>query len=138
VEGAELIEAWRNTINGPGKSWVLFESGTCVILMEPRADLVAQATDLLREYGPVGAGSSFGDFSTITLEDGRGWVVTCHHNDILTFVGPDETGPDTQDVVVGLLGRSKRGHDAEQLRVLHVEDKRQAEPKVAADCGGIT
>jgi hypothetical protein len=128
VEGADLIEAWRATINGPGKSWVLFENGTCVILMEPEADLAAQATALLREYGPVHAGSSFGDFSTITLEDGRGSVVTCHHNDILTFVGPDECSPDAEDVVVGLLGRSKRGQDAEELRVLHVEDKRHAAP----------
>jgi hypothetical protein len=137
VEGAELIEAWRDTINGPGKSWVLFESGTCVILMEPQADLAAQATELLREYGPVHAGSSFGDFSTITLEDGRGWVVTCHHNDILTFVGADEAGPDTQDVVVGLLGRSKRAQDAEQLRVLHVEDKRRPDPEAAPDRRGV-
>lgn len=124
MEGAQLIEAWRTTINGPGKSWVLFENGTCVILMNPGADLAAQATALLREFGPVHAGSSFGDFSTITLEDGRGWVVTCHHGDILTFVGPDEASPDAVDVVIGLLGRAKRGQDADELRVLHVEDNR--------------
>ncbi len=132
MEGGDLIETWRATINGPNKSWVLFENGTCVIIMEPEVDLAAQATAMLREYGPVHAGSSFGDFSTITLEDGRGWVVTCHHNDILTFVGPDECSPDAQDVVVGLLGRSKRGQDAEVLRVLHVEDNRNPEPGAAA------
>jgi hypothetical protein len=124
MKGAELIEAWRATINGPSKSWVLFENGTCVIPMEPEADLAAQAIELLREWGPVHAGSSFGDFGTITLDDARGWVVTCHHNDILTFVGPDEVSPDAEDLVVGLHGRSKRGQDAEQLRVLHVEDRR--------------
>src|SRR5262249_42400840 len=86
----------------------------------------AQATALLREFGPVNAGSSFGDFTTITLDNDRGWVVACHHNDILTFVSPDEVGPDAEDLVVGLLGRSKRGQDAEELRVLHVEDKRSA------------
>lgn len=133
MEGAELVEAWRATINGPGKSWVLFENGTCVILTEPEADLAAQATVLLREYGPVHAGSSFGDFSTITLEDGRGWVVTCHHDDILTFMGPDEVSSDAEDLVIGLLGRSKRGQDAEQLRVLHVEDHRQAKPGIPPD-----
>jgi hypothetical protein len=126
MEGTELIEAWRDTINGPDKSWVLFEHGTCVILMEPEVDLATQATALLREWGPVHAGSSFGDFGTITLDNGRGWVVTCHHNDILTFVGPDEVGPDAGDVVIGLLGRSKRGQDAEECRVLHVEDRRHA------------
>jgi hypothetical protein len=124
MRGAKLIAAWRDTINGPEKSWVLFENGTCVILMEPEADLAAQATALLKEWGPVHAGSSFGDFGTIELEDGRGWVVTCHHNDILTFVGPDEVRPGAAEVAVGLYGRSKRGRDAEELRVLHVEDKR--------------
>ena len=38
MEGAELIAAWRANINGPGESWVLFENGTCVILMEPGSD----------------------------------------------------------------------------------------------------
>ncbi|HEY1068589.1 MAG TPA: hypothetical protein VGE52_20865 [Pirellulales bacterium] len=128
MDGAQLIEAWRAAINGPDKSWVLFENGTCVILMEPEADLAAQAVALLREYGPVHGGSSFGDFGAIALADGRGWVVTCQHNDILTFVGPDEADPDSPDVMVGLLGRSKRGQDAEDLRVLHVEDKRAARP----------
>jgi hypothetical protein len=128
--GGDLIEAWRAAISGPGKSWVLFENGTCVILMEPEADLAAQAIALLREFGPVHPGSSSGDFGTITLEDGRGWVVTCHHDDILTFVGPDEVDPDAQDVVVGLLGRFKREEDAEKLRVLHAEDMRPGCPSL--------
>ena len=126
MDGPELIDAWRETINGPDKSWVLFDNGTCVILMQPDPDLAGQAICLLKEFGSVHVGSSFGDFSTITLDNGRGWVVTCHHDDILTFVGPDEVGTDAEDIVVGLLGRSKRGQDATDLRVLHVEDKRRA------------
>jgi hypothetical protein len=137
MDTAELIEAWRATIDGPGKSWVLSEHGTCVILMEPEAELAAQATALLREYGPVRGGSSFGDFGLITLDDGRGWVVTCHHDDILTFVGSNEAEADAEDVAIGLLGRSKRRQDAEELRVVHVEDKRQTEPGGAARSGGI-
>jgi hypothetical protein len=122
VEASELINAWRVALNDPGKSWVVFEQGTCIVLMEPEADLAAQAVALLKEFGPVHAGSSSGDFGVITLDDDRGWVVTCHHNDILTFVGPDEAGIDAEDVAVGLLGRSKREQDAEELRVVHVED----------------
>jgi hypothetical protein len=38
VEGAELIAAWRANIKGLGKSWVLFENGTCVIFKEPGPD----------------------------------------------------------------------------------------------------
>lgn len=121
----DLIVAWRTTLDNPNKSWVVFENGTCVVLMEPEADLAAQATELLREWGPVRPGSSFGDFNTIALEAGLGWVVTSHHNDILTFVGPNEADAGADDVEIGLLGRSKRGQDAEELRVIHVEDNRQ-------------
>jgi hypothetical protein len=124
MEGTQLIEVWQNTVNDPDKSWVLFDNGTCVILLQPQDDLIAQASALLREFGPVHAGSSFGDFSTITLDNGSGWVVTSHHPDILTFVGTHEVSPESADWVVGLLGRSKRGQDAEELQVLHVEDKR--------------
>src|SRR5262245_11999046 len=128
MDPAELVAAWRDIINSPDKSWVLFENGTCVVLTDPAGDLAAQAVELLREHGPVQPGSSFGDFGTITLDDGRGWVVTCHHNDILTYVAPDEVGTGSaNDRAVGLLGRSKRGQDAEELRVVHVEDHRGRE-----------
>ena len=121
-----LVHVWQSIIIGDNKSWVLFENGTCVILMQPEDDLAAQATALLKEWGPVHVGSPAGDFSTIALEDGVGWVVTSHHNDILTFVSPDEVGDDPSDLSVGLLGRSKRDQDADALSVIHVEDKRKA------------
>lgn len=125
MDPAKLVAAWRDVINGPDKSWVVFENGTCVVLTDPTGDLAEQAVSTLREHGPVHPGSSFGDFGTITLDDGRGWVVTCHHNDILTYVAPDEVTADrADDLIVGLLGRSKRGQDAEELRVVHVEDRR--------------
>lgn len=129
MEGQQLIDAWKETINGPEKSWVLFENGTCVILMDPEKDLAAQATALLKEWGPVYPATPHGDFGTITLENGRGWVVYCHNNVILTFVGPDEIDPDSEDVVIGLHGRSKRGQDAAGLRVIHVEDRRAKKDK---------
>ena len=84
------------------------------------------AIELLKEWCPVHTGSSAGDFTTITLENEAEWVVTCHHNDILTYVGPAEAGDDPSDLSVGLLGRSKREQDAESLVVIHVEDKRSA------------
>ena len=124
MDSAGLVAAWRDIINSPDKSWVLFENGTCVVLMAPSADLAGQAVELLREHGPVYPGSSFGDFGTITLDDGRGWVVTFHHNDILTYVAPGEVGKGSEnDLAVGPLGRSKRGQDADELRVVHVEDR---------------
>jgi hypothetical protein len=124
MELESLIDKWRSIIIGDHKSWVLFANGTCVILMQPSDDLASQATELLREYGPVSAGSSAGDFGTITLEPGPGWVVYGHHNDILTYVDPSEVDADSNDLVVGLFGRSKRDRDGQELCVVHVEEKR--------------
>ncbi|MEV7230904.1 hypothetical protein AB0M79_28355 [Polymorphospora sp. NPDC051019] len=121
----DLAGRWRRIIRGDGKSWVAFARGTCVVLPEPGpdADLAAEAVEILREYGPVHAGSPAGDFGTITLDPGPGWVVYGHHNDVLTYVGPDEV-QDTSAVAVGLLGRGKRDTDGRELQVVHVEDKR--------------
>jgi len=119
-----LAEVWRRIIVGEGKSWVAFEDGTCVILMEPEPDLAAQAKRLLAEWGPVHAGTPSADFSVIPLQDDPGSVVTCHHPDILTHVSAEEAGGDASEVAVGLLGREKRARDARELRVVHVEDRR--------------
>lgn len=119
-----LIDAVRKTIQGAEKSWVLFEKGTIVILMEPQDDLIAQASDLLKQWGPVHAGSPSGDFAICTLHNGLGWTILCHHPDILTFVGKEEVAPGTPDLPIGLLGHNRRDADAAELRVIHVEDRR--------------
>ena len=36
---------------------MLFQNGTCVVLMQPEVDLAAQATAIVRKWGPVHAGS---------------------------------------------------------------------------------
>lgn len=120
----ELVAVWRGVIRGDHKSWVLFEHGTCVILMEPEDDLAVQATGLLREFGPVHAGTPAGDFGTIDLDAAPGWAVYGHHNDVLTYVAPEEAGDEPSDLAVGLLGRSKRDRDGRELTVVHVEDRR--------------
>jgi hypothetical protein len=119
-----LIETWRRIIVGEYKSWALFSNGTCVILMQPEPDLRRQAVEMMKTYGPVHAGGPAGDFSVITLDDDPGWVVTSHHPDILTYVSPDEVAEQSNDLVIGLLGRSKRDLDASELMVIHVEDNR--------------
>ena len=119
-----LIETWRRIIIGEYKSWALFSNGTCVILMQPEADVRRQAVEMMKTYGPVHAGGPAGDFSVITLDEDPGWVVTSHHPDILTYVSPDEVAEQSNDLVIGLLGRSKRDLDASELMVIHVEDDR--------------
>jgi hypothetical protein len=133
MNSAELIEAWRATLAGLDKSWVLFENGTCVVFTEPGADLTARATAILREFGPAAEASEVGDFAaTIPLPDGRGWLIAGHHSDIATFVGRHEVPPGTPDAAVGRLGRARRERDTQQLRVLHVEEKGQAPAPVPA------
>ncbi|MFG2944721.1 hypothetical protein [Streptomyces adustus] len=118
-----LKDIWQRLLTDPGKSWVLFEHGTCVVLTAPEGDLADQATGILREFGPVHAGSPAGDFGVIDLKDAEGWVVTGQHNDVLTYVGPDEPH-ERSDIAIGVFGRSKRHRDGTELNVVHVEDRR--------------
>ncbi|MEU9198122.1 hypothetical protein [Streptomyces hundungensis] len=118
-----LVDVWRRLLADPGKSWVLFEHGTCVVLTTPDGELAEQATEILKKFGPAHAGSSAGDFGVINLKDVEGWAVTGHHKDVLTYVGPDEP-QDQSEIAVGLFGRSKRHRDGTELHVVHVEDKR--------------
>ena len=129
AEADPLVETWRQIIVGDEKSWVLFKHGTCVVLVEPGDDLAGQAVAVLREFGPVQAGSPAADFGTIALEEATGWVVTGHHPEVLTYVSPDEVTEVTQDddnlnLAVGLTGRAKRDQDSRDLTITHVEDKR--------------
>ena len=119
----QFIKIWKQLLFEDERSWVLFENGTCVVLTEPEHDLSAQAIELMKKWGPVHAGSPAGDFSTLTLKDDIGWVVTCHHNDILTYVAPEETGDEPSDLGIGMFGRTKRHQDATELTVIHVEQK---------------
>jgi ribA/ribD-fused uncharacterized protein len=123
-----LVEIWRRIIVGSGKAWALFEHGTCVIFREPRPAVAKAALELLREWRPVHAGSSAGDFSVIDLAEEPGWVVTGHHPDILSYVCASEMGEDANELAVGLVGRSQRDRDATDLNVIYVENDSAAEP----------
>lgn len=120
----ELITVWRRIIVGENKSWVMFRQGTCVILSQPEPDLARQAVELLREWGPVHVGTPSADFDVLNLDDDLGWVVTCHHPDILNYMPPAAVSSGTPDMVIGLVGRQIRGEDAQELQVVHVEDRR--------------
>lgn len=125
MEEAALVQTWRSIIREPEKSWVLFANGTCVVPVEPGADLARQATELLRAWARAQTGTPDSEFDVTELEDGRGWVVTGHHADILTYIAREDADPDsTSDIMLGLLGHSRHGQDAAELRVIHVEDRR--------------
>lgn len=118
----KLIDVWKDSINGDDKSWVLFENGTIVILLEPEEDLAKQAKELLSEWGKVQVATPSADFSVIHLDNGEGYAVSCHHPEIFTLVLKQD-GLD-EDFKIGIEGRSNRNYDAEELNVIHIEDKR--------------
>lgn len=123
VDTETLIDAWRRLLTGSGKSWVLFEHGTCVVVEDPVGDPVERATGILREYGPVQVATPSGDFRVLELNGGEGWLVTGHHPDVVTFV-PLADSEDQSHLAVGILGRGRRDQDGRELRVVHVEDVR--------------
>ncbi len=68
---------------------------------------------------------SSADFSVTHLSEYPGWIVTCHHPAVLTYVHPSEVeDSDPLDHIVGLIGRSRRQQDSEDLEVVHVEGTR--------------
>lgn len=101
---------------------MLFENGTCVILLEPEEDLAKQAKKLLSEWGKVQVATSSADFGVIHLDNGKGYAVSCHHPEIFTLVLKQD-GLD-EDFKIGIEGRSNRNYDAEGLNIIHIEDKR--------------
>lgn len=119
----ELIRRVTAAVRPDFPDWVLFVGGTYVILDE-EAEKVAPRQGAIRrmkEFGPVAAGTPSADFSVMALSATDGWVVSGHGRGIYTYVHPSELrGAAPLDVEIGLLGRSKRHTDAEELEVVHI------------------
>ena len=117
-------DVWQTLIADKQKSWVLFENGTCVVLPQPDHDLSEQAKTVLAPYAEEIVGSSMGDFSVLLLEDYPGWIIGSDHPDILNYVAPEDVSADTNDMLVGLTGRQQRSDDAQQLKIIYIQDQR--------------
>ncbi|HEX3269905.1 MAG TPA: hypothetical protein VHR15_04590 [Ktedonobacterales bacterium] len=115
------IERWKQLLAHQSYPWAVFAHGTCVVLTEPESDLARQATDLIQQW-PVHAGGNLGDFGVLPLTDAPGWVVTCAHPDILTYLAPEEVEEGASEIVLGLQGRAKRDQDAHEMRIIFVKD----------------
>jgi hypothetical protein len=116
------IERWKQLLAHQSYPWVLFAHGTCVILTTPEMDLARQATDLIEQW-PVHAGGNLGDFGVMSVTDAPGWVITCAHPDILTYLAPEEVAEeDAAEVALGLQGRAKRDQDAHEKRIIFAKD----------------
>lgn len=93
-----------------------------MILMEgasSKEDAAAKATQIISEYGSVLITTTSADSNVTENSAAEGIIVTCWHNDVLSFVGKEEG----EDDLLGkaLLGRSKRDQDGRNPEVLHVE-----------------
>lgn len=123
------IDLWRRLLNNNKKSWVLFEHGTCLILMKPESDLDKQAREIMSTDGPVRAGSAMGDFSIQKLvEPFTGYIVTGHHPDMINYISSEDDRLNGQGIteqntfIVGILGRTDRDEDSKSLNIVHIED----------------
>jgi hypothetical protein len=86
--------------------------------MEPTRDIAEQATELIAQW-PVAAGTDRGDFNVLNPTAVPGWVITCAHPDILTYLAPEEVDrEDLPRVALGLQGRAKRDQDARERRII--------------------
>jgi len=124
-----MIAIWREILAKEENSWVMFEYGTCIILLEPEEDLKVQAKEILKIWGPVVPGTSQGDFNVSTIEDVPGWLVTYPQPDIVNYVSPLEFQEESKDsirndMIIGLIGRNKRHEDSQTLKIVHVDDRR--------------
>jgi hypothetical protein len=122
-----LLEHVNLAINPKFQDWVLFENGTYIIFdnADTIADLKEESIKLMKEYGPVYAGSPAGDFSVTHLNKTEGWVVSGHCYGMYTYVNPVEletNNPD--DVKIGLFGRTKREKDGKKLQIIHINRKK--------------
>jgi len=117
-----LIETWREILEAGITRWVIFKHGTIVICRNPDVDIKEYAIELMRTMGVVIPGSSHGDFNVTRLEEVPGWVVHYHHEDILSYVSPEELDEqNSPDMLIGLIGRKKRANDAQELEIVHIE-----------------
>jgi hypothetical protein len=120
----KLVKFYRKIFHVTGKPWVLFGNGTCVTLEESEGDLGAKAQNILREHGRVKLGSASADFQVDKVGSTEGWLVTCQHGNVLTYLLPGDVKPEEQnDLVIEYICRIRRDLDALELDVIHVENK---------------
>ena len=104
----------------PGRAWVVFLLGTCVVVDESEPDPAARAKEILREHGSVHVGTPAGDFNPHRMSDDFGWLIGFDHPNIMARVPIGEAG-DPGELTAGLIGRRARHEDARVLGVVHVE-----------------
>lgn len=122
-----LLENVKLAINPKFEDWVLFEHGTYIIFdnADTISDVQAEAIRLMKEFGPVYAGSPAGDFGVTHLNKTEGWVVSGHGYGMYTYVNPSELEAKfPTDIEIGTFGRSKRQKDGDSPVIVHINRKK--------------
>lgn len=123
---ADLLKNVKLAINPKFQDWVLFKNGTYIVFdnADTIPDLENEAIKSMKEFGPVYAGGSAGDFGVTYLSKSEGWVVSGHGYGMYTYVHPNELNSEKpNDVEIGLFGRSKRNLDGENPVIIHINRK---------------
>jgi hypothetical protein len=119
-----MITVIKAIMRGFDGSWVLFAHGTVVGVRAPGGDPAGQGREFLAQHGPVIPGTPAGDFGVHRARQQPGWLVSGHRTEMITYVSPEEVDdPAAADLQIGMLGRAKRGEDARELKILHVNDE---------------
>ena len=124
-DSSKLISHIKLAINPQFSHWVLFANGTYIIVEDTSVtDDAIYCTKIMREYGPVYAGSPAGDFFVTHLTKTEGWVVGGHYNGMYTYVNPEElkgtNKKNPTDTDIGLFGRNKREIDGKDCKIIYI------------------
>lgn len=123
MKNLSTLEHVNLAINPQFQDWVLFKNDTYIIFddITTVGNVQEEAIKLMKEFGPVFAGGSAGDFNVIHLNSTEGWLVSGHGYGMYTYVHPSELDNETpNDLEIGLLGRSKRNSDGEKPEIVHI------------------
>ncbi len=123
MDEKQLIENVKLAINPTFQDWVLFKNGTYIIFDDVTKvkDINNEAIAMMKEFGPVFSGGPAGDFSTTHLIKTEGWIVSGHGYGMYTYVSPSEMEiKSSDDLEVGLVGRSKRNLDGKNPEIIYV------------------
>lgn len=118
-----LNAIWREILPDEIQKWVIFKYGTTVLCRDEQKDPKTHALEVMREHGPVVAGTPLGDFNVGLAHNNPGWVVVYSHEDIGNYVSPEELdSEDPHTIEIGMTGRAKRHEDFLSLEIIHVQE----------------
>lgn len=125
MEETELIENIKRALNPKVSYWVLFSNGTVIVFDRLTKDenIKEKAIKHMKEFGPVWSASEAADFSIVDLVSTKGWFVTGHGYAMYPYVHPQEVSSNPHDVEIGVIGRSKRHKDSEELKIIYVVER---------------